>query len=197
MIAIIDYGAGNLASVVKALQHLGANCVVTSRAEDVTRADRLIIPGVGNFKATVPLTSGELGHALRDSIGHGKLVLGICLGLQWMFEGSEEAPELRGLALFAGTCSRFPDNVKSPHVGWNRIDVEPRSRGLLKGVSPGSYVYFTHSYHAPLCDATVATCTYAGPFTAAVERGTVFGLQFHPEKSGDVGLRILENFCGL
>ena len=196
MISIIDYGAGNLSSVVKAIQHLGVECLVTSRAEDVSRSDRLIIPGVGNFKATSPLMNGNLGSTLRDAIAQGKPVLGICLGLQWMFRGSEEAPELRGLAIFGGTCSRFPANVKSPHVGWNRIDVETRSR-LLNGVAPRSYVYFTHSYRAPVCDDTVATCAYAGPFTAAAERGNVFGVQFHPEKSGDVGLRILENFCGL
>ena len=103
---------------------------------------------------------------------------------------------MHGLAAFSGTCTRFSERVKSPHVGWNRIDVDPGSR-LLCGVSPGAYVYFTHSYRAPLCDATVAACTYDTPFTAAVERDNLFGLQFHPEKSGDVGLKILENFCAL
>lgn len=196
MIAIIDYGAGNLASVVKAIPHLGVACLVTSRAEDVAEADKLIIPGVGNFKAISPLANGELGAAVRDTIARGKPVLGICLGLQWMFEGSEEAPGLRGLATFSGTCSRFPDSVKSPHVGWNRIDVQPRSR-LLQGVASGAYVYFTHSYSAPLCDETVAICTYEQPFTAAAERGYLFGVQFHPEKSGPTGLKILENFCAL
>lgn len=196
MIAIVDYGAGNLASVRKALQHLDANCVVTSSANDARRADKLVVPGVGNFSATSPLMNGEPGLALRDSIADGKPVLGICLGLQWMFKGSEEAPEFPGLARFSGTCSRFPQIVKSPHVGWNRIEVEPHSR-LLTGVPSGSYVYFTHSYRAPVCADTIATCEYAGPFTAAAERGNIFGVQFHPEKSGDIGLRILENFCAL
>jgi glutamine amidotransferase len=196
VIAIIDYGVGNLASVVKAIEYIGTDCIVTSRAEDVLRAGRLIIPGVGNFKATSPLADGDLGRAVRDAIARGKPMLGICLGLQWMFEGSDEAPGLKGLATFCGKCSRFPDNVKSPHVGWNRIDIEPRSR-LLKGIASDAYVYFTHSYRAPLCDDTVATCIYERPFTAAAERGDVFGVQFHPEKSGDVGLRILENFCAL
>ena len=196
MIAIVDYGAGNLASVVKAIEHLGQKCAVTADAEAVARADRLIIPGVGNFKATLPLDGGQLGVAVRNAIAGGKPVLGICLGLQWMFEGSDEAPELRGLSAFHGTCTRFSDRVKSPHVGWNRIEVAPRSR-LLSGIPSGSYVYFTHSYRAPLCAETVATCTYEEPFTAAAERGNLFGLQFHPEKSGDIGIKILENFCAL
>ena len=196
MIAIVDYGAGNLASVVKAIQHLGLECGVTAVAEAVARADRLILPGVGNFKATRPLANGGLGAAVRNAIRDDKPILGICLGLQWMFEGSDEAPELRGLSAFRGLCTRFSDRVKSPHVGWNRIEVAARSR-LLSGIPSGSYVYFTHSYRAPLCAETVATCTYQEPFTAAVERANLFGLQFHPEKSGAIGIRILENFCAL
>lgn len=196
MIAIVDYGAGNLASVVKAIEHLGQQCVVTADADAVARAGRVIIPGVGNFKATLPLHDGRLGVAVRNAIADGKPTLGICLGLQWMFDGSDEAPELRGLGAFAGMCRRFSDRVKSPHVGWNRIAVAPRSQ-LLAKIPFGSYVYFTHSYRAPLCTETVATCTYEEPFTAAVERGSLFGLQFHPEKSGDVGIKILENFCAL
>jgi glutamine amidotransferase len=194
VIAIVDYGAGNLASVVRAIQHIGADCVVTSDAGKVLGADKLIIPGVGNFKATSSLKDSDLGRAVRDAITRGKPMLGICLGLQWMFESSKEAPGLAGLGEFRGTCSRFPDTVKSPHVGWNRIDVEPHSR-LLRRIAPGSYVYFTHSYRAPLCDFTVATCLYGQPFTAAAERDHIFGTQFHPEKSGEVGLQILENFC--
>ena len=113
-----------------------------------------------------------------------------------MFEGSDEATELRGLGVFPGNCTRFSDRVKSPHVGWNRIAIEPRSR-LLRNIPSGSYVYFTHSYWAPLCADTVATCVYEAPFTAAAERGNLFGVQFHPEKSGDVGISILENFCAI
>lgn len=196
MIAIIDYGAGNLASVVKAMQHLNAECVVATEADDIVSATRIIIPGVGNFKATTPLTAGALGAAVRDAVEQNKPLLGICLGLQWMFEGSLEASELKGLAAFTGTCTRFPDQVKSPHVGWNRIQIQPHSR-LLKGIESGTYVYFTHSYRAPLCSDTVATCIYETPFTAAAERGNIFGVQFHPEKSGDAGLQMLENFCAL
>ena len=196
MIAIVDYGAGNLASAVKAIQHLGHECVVTGDAHAVLGADRLIIPGVGNFAATRLLRDGVLAVAVRTAITSRKPVLGICLGLQWMFEGSEEASGLRGLGIFPGQCTRFPDQVKSPHVGWNRIAIESRSR-LLRDVPSGSYVYFTHSYRAPLCPDTIATCTYEAPFTAAVERDNLFGVQFHPEKSGDIGMKILENFCAL
>jgi len=197
MIAIVDYGAGNLTSVVKALQHLGQECAVTNEPDVVGHADKWIIPGVGNFKATAPLANGELGEVLRGAAGpDGRPLLGICLGLQWMFEGSSEAPELRGLAAFAGECIRFSDQVKSPHVGWDSIVIDARSR-LLSGIASGTYVYFTHSYRAPVCSDTVATCTYEEPFTAAAERGNLFGVQFHPEKSGDVGLQILENFCAL
>ena len=197
MIAIVDYGAGNLTSVVKALQHLGKECAVTNDPDIVGRADKWIIPGVGNFKATAPLVNGRLGEVLRTVVdSENRPLLGICLGLQWMFEGSSEAPELRGLAAFSGECTRFSDQVKSPHVGWNSIAVEQRSR-LLAGIPSGAYVYFTHSYRAPVCSDTVATCTYEEPFTAAAERGNLFGVQFHPEKSGDAGLQILENFCAL
>jgi glutamine amidotransferase len=196
VITIIDYGAGNLASVVKAIRHLGRECVVTSDANAVLTAEKLIIPGVGNFAATLPLSDGALAVATQGAIETQKPVLGICLGLQWMFEGSEEADDLRGSGIFPGRCVRFSDRVKSPHVGWNQITVEPGSH-LLRNIPSGSYVYFTHSYWAPLCGDTIATCTYEAPFTAAAERGNLFGVQFHPEKSGPVGMKILENFCAL
>ncbi|MGB8771544.1 MAG: imidazole glycerol phosphate synthase subunit HisH [Candidatus Korobacteraceae bacterium] len=196
MIAIVDYGAGNLASVVKAVRYLGRECVVTCDAEAVLGAEKLIIPGVGNFHATLPLSDGSVGAALRELIATQKPVLGICLGLQWMFEGSEEASELPGLGVFPGKCVRFSDRVKSPHVGWDRIAIATRSL-LLRGIPADSYVYFSHSYWAPSCPDTVATCAYEVPFTAAVERDNLFGVQFHPEKSGDIGMKILENFCAL
>ncbi len=196
MIAIVDYGAGNMTSVVKALQHLGRECVVTRDSDIMGRAEKWIIPGVGNFKATAPLANGELGKALREGVAQSRPLLGICLGLQWLFEGSTEAPELSGLGTFAGRCERFSDRVKSPHVGWDSLAMTRPSR-LLAGVASGAYVYFTHSYRAPVCADTVATCTYDGPFTAVAERDNLFGAQFHPEKSGDVGLQILENFCAL
>lgn len=195
MIAVIDYGAGNLASVVKAIRHLGQQCVVTTNLAEVLRADKLIIPGVGNFKATQTLANGMLGAAIHRAI-QSKPLLGICLGLQWMFAGSSEAPDQPGLGAFKGICTRFSDRVKSPHVGWDKIEIVSRSR-LLEGIASGTYVYFAHSYRPPLCADTAATCTYEESFTAVAERGHLFGLQFHPEKSGDIGLHILENFCEL
>jgi len=196
VIAIVDYGAGNLTSVVKALQHLAQQCAVTSDPDIVGRAEKWIIPGVGNFKATGPLANSKLGAVVREGVANGRPLLGICLGLQWMFAGSTEAPGLSGLGAFVGQCTRFTDRVKSPHVGWDSLAMTGSSR-LLAGIPSGSYMYFTHSYRAPLCADTVATCTYEQPFTAAAERGNLFGVQFHPEKSGDVGLQILENFCAL
>jgi len=196
VIAIVDYGAGNLASVVKALEHLGHENVVSSDPDIVRQAGKWVIPGVGNFKATAPLANGGLGAVLREGVANGVPVLGICLGLQWLFEGSTEAPELRGMGLFPGKCARFGDGVKSPHVGWDSLAMTGPSR-LLAGIDTGAYVYFTHSYRAPVCTDTVATCTYEQPFTAVAERRNLFGVQFHPEKSGEVGLRILDNFCAL
>jgi len=196
VIAIVDYGAGNLTSVVKALQHLTHECIVTNDPDTVGRAEKWIIPGVGNFKATTPLADGKLGAVLHEGVARGRPLLGICLGLQWMFEGSTEAPELSGLGAFIGQCTRFTDRVKSPHVGWDSLALTDSSR-LLAGIPSGAYVYFTHSYRAPVCADTVATCTYGEPFTAVAERDSLFGVQFHPEKSGDVGLQILENFCAL
>ena len=197
MIAIVDYGAGNLASVVKAIQHLGRECVVSHDPDVVGHAEKWVIPGVGNFKATAPLANGKLGTVLRDGVTSGQTpLLGICLGLQWMFEGSSEAPELSGLSVFRGRCTRFSEAVKAPHVGWDSLAVIGESR-LLTGIPSGVYVYFTHSYRAPVCTNTVATCAYEEPFTAVVERRNLFGVQFHPEISGNVGMQILENFCAL
>jgi glutamine amidotransferase len=171
--------------------------MVTCDADIVGQARKWIIPGVGNFKATAPLANGKLGAVLRDGVNTGdRLLLGICLGLQWMFGGSTEADGLRGLGVFPGQCTRFSSAVKSPHVGWDSIAISGQSR-LLSGIPSGSYVYFTHSYRAPICIDTVATCSYEDPFTAVAERGNLFGVQFHPEKSGEAGMQILENFCAL
>jgi glutamine amidotransferase len=200
MIAVIDYKAGNLTSVVKALRFLGADdVVVTQSPEEVLRAKKIVLPGVGHFRSTQLLEELGLTQATREAVAGGTPFLGVCVGLQWLYEGSTEASETKGLGHFAGQCERFPAvfegaDLKSPHVGWNSLeDVRPGSR-LLKGVEPGSFVYFTHSWRAPVSENTAAATIYGGAFTAAVERGNVMGVQFHPEKSAETGLRVLKNF---
>jgi glutamine amidotransferase len=195
MIAIVDYGAGNISSVKKALEHLRAGAQLTSDPSVIADAEKIIIPGVGHFSRCQSLND-NLRTSVLDAIGRGKPFLGICVGMQWLFEGSTEAPETPGAALFAGECSRFPASVKSPHVGWNQIEIRDGSR-LLRGVSNGAFVYYTHSFRAPVIEQTVACTTYGGAFSAAIERENVFGVQFHPEKSAETGLKILENFCAL
>ncbi len=195
MIAIVDYQAGNLASVRKAFDHLGYDSAVTDDPQVIAEADKVILPGVGNFEATTAL-AGPLQQAVAGAIDREIPLLGICLGMQWMFESSQEAPQLRGLGLFAGQCDKFPAAVKSPHVGWNQLQLRGDSR-LLRGLPEDSFVYFTHSYRAPLVEATIAGCAYGGLFSAAVEQGQLFGVQFHPEKSGTAGLQLLRNFCEL
>ena len=191
MIAIIDYRAGNIASVKKALDRVGSVSVITSDAQVIAAADRLVLPGVGHFAATKALDPLRL--TIAGTLRRGKPFLGICVGMQWMFGGSTEALGVSGFGLFEGEVAKFPAMVKSPHVGWNQISVKNGSR-LLTGISTDSFVYFTHSYRAPVCEGTVAECEYGGPFAAAIERDNVFGVQFHPEKSGDIGLQILRNF---
>lgn len=202
MIAVIDYKAGNLTSVVKALKYLGAEPVVTQSPEVVLGADKVVLPGVGHFQATHLL--GELGltEALRQSVAKGAWFLGICVGLQWLFEGSTEASGIAGLGHFVGMCERFPARVdgvelKSPHVGWNSLEGVRADSRLLRGVEDGGFVYYTHSWRAPVVEATAAVTKYGGPFTAVVERGNVMGVQFHPEKSSAVGLQVLSNFVEL
>jgi len=196
MIAIVDYGAGNLVSVKKALDWLGQDCAITSDPAEVRRALKIILPGVGHFASTAALTRTGLQDAIAESITRKVPFLGICVGMQWMFAGSEESPETRGLGLFPGTCARFPQNVKSPHVGWNQLEFASTSR-MFRDLPPSPFVYFTHSYHAPVNGTTVASCEYGGRFSAAVERDLLFGVQFHPEKSGETGLRLLANFCAI
>jgi glutamine amidotransferase len=195
MIAIVDYQAGNLASVRKAFAHLGYEAAITSDPKIVARASKIVLPGVGNFEATRAL-GGPLQEAIVQIMAQETPLLGICLGMQWMFQSSQEAPGLPGLGLFEGKCEKFPAEVKSPHVGWNQLRLHGSSR-LLCGLPGDAFVYFTHSYRAPLVASTVAGCEYGGAFSAAVERGNTFGVQFHPEKSGTAGLQILRNFCEL
>ena len=203
MIAVIDYKAGNLTSVVKALRYLDARDVVVTQApEEVRGADKIVLPGVGHFQSTQLLKDLGLTEAVREAVAKGTPFLGICVGSQWLYEGSTEAPETDGLCAFASQCERFPAmyegaELKSPHVGWNSLEeIRPDSR-LLKGVAEGSFVYFTHSWRAPVSADTAAVTNYGGAFASAVECGNVMGVQFHPEKSAEVGLRVLRNFVEL
>ncbi len=193
MIAIVDYGAGNLNSVKKAFNYLGVDVVVTDKPDVVAAAEKIVLPGVGHFSSLQALNRAGLREALLHGASAGKPFLGICLGMQWLFEGSEECTEIAGAGIFAGKCRMFPSSVKSPHVGWNSLQIGNGSR-LLRGVAQDSFVYFTHSFHAPVVTETTAVSDYGLQFAGAVERGNTFGVQFHPEKSGDVGLSILKNF---
>jgi len=193
VIAVVDYKAGNLASVMKALHFAGADPALTDDPAAVLRADKIILPGVGHFAATQFLETSGLKAAIQERIAAGVPFLGICVGLQWLFAGSTEAPSFSGVAAFPETCDRFSPGRKIPHVGWNSLAIRPESR-LFAGISNNSYVYFTHSYRAPVTNATVAVTVYGEHFSAALERDNVMGVQFHPEKSGEVGLRILRNF---
>ncbi|HZQ96051.1 MAG TPA: imidazole glycerol phosphate synthase subunit HisH [Candidatus Sulfotelmatobacter sp.] len=195
MIAIVDYGAGNLSSVKKALDWLGRENTITSDPEQVEKASRIVLPGVGHFASTASLVRSGLRQAIGSAIARGTPFLGICVGMQWMFEGSQEAPGTAGLGLMEGNCERFPASVKSPHVGWNSLQIDSSSR-LLRGI-PSAYMYFTHSFRCPVVSGTTACCEYGGQFSAAVEREHLFGVQFHPEKSGEPGLKLLANFCVL
>jgi len=198
MIALIDYGAGNLTSVRKAFAAIGAPVVTPAGPADLDKASALVVPGVGHFGATRSLEP-EWREAIARRLDAGALLFGICLGLQWLFEGSTEAPGVGGLRRIGGVCDRLDDHggtLKVPHVGWNALTVTRPSR-LLDGVADGAYVYFTHSFAAPVTAETVATSSHGRAFAAAVESGRVMGVQFHPEKSGDTGLRILRNFVAL
>jgi glutamine amidotransferase len=206
VIALIDYQAGNLTSVKKALATIGAEVFVPDAPEDLENAAGIIVPGVGHFAATRALDQPWI-DAILARVGEGRPLFGICLGMQWLFEGSEEAPELNGLGLLSGRCYRLDGTshaapgtphlaIKVPHVGWNSLEVQ-REGGLLDQVSDGSQVYFTHSYVAPVNGDTRAVTTHGGTFAAVVQRGHIGGVQFHPEKSGDVGLQILRNFVEL
>jgi glutamine amidotransferase len=194
-VTVVDYKAGNLASVVKAFRHLGAEVEVTDHDLSlIGDAERIVLPGVGHFAATQRLDAVGVSSAIRTAIGRGVPFLGICVGMQWLYAGSTEAPEQPGLGHFSESCERFPEcEWKVPHVGWNALEPRAGSR-LLAGVEAGTHVYFTHAYRAPVTADTCAVTTYIDDFSAAVERGNVMGVQFHPEKSSAAGLRILQNF---
>lgn len=196
MITLVDYHAGNLASVRKAFEYLGCEVRVTEDPEVVRDSRHIVVPGVGHFGATLQLEKSGLRQAVCDALDREALFLGICVGMQWMFQGSTEATGIPGLSLFPALIERFPNSVKSPHVGWNNIEITPGSR-LLKGVPDQSFVYYTHSYRAPIVPGTVAKTNYGADFSGIVERDNLFGVQFHPEKSGPAGLAILKNFAEL
>lgn len=197
MIAIFDYGAGNLRSVANTLDEIGAAYALVRDADGLRQASKIILPGVGHFGQMMRALD-QLGarNALLERIEAGIPFLGICLGLHALLEGSEEAPELRGLGRYQGMVKRFPAGARVPHMGWNELDRRAPCR-LLDGLGPSPYVYFAHSYYVPLSSVTAATCTYTQPYTAVLEAGNVFGVQFHPEKSGPLGLRIVKNFVDL
>jgi imidazole glycerol-phosphate synthase subunit HisH len=196
VIALIDYHAGNLTSVRKAFAALDAELFTPASPGEIGDAAAIVVPGVGHFGATRAIGPDWI-EAILARVGEGRPLLGICLGMQWLFEGSEEAPDLPGLGLLGGQCYRLrAQNVKIPHVGWNSLDIR-RDSSIVEDVQNGSQVYFTHSFVAPVTGDTVAVTEHGEPFAAVVQRGHVAGVQFHPEKSGDVGLQVLRNFLNL
>ena len=201
MIAIIDYDAGNLKSVEKALQHLGQDCKITRNAKEILEADKVILPGVGAFAdAMEKLQKYDLIDVIHQVVDKKTPFLGICLGLQLMFESSEEGPGVKGLGLLPGKIVRFPEKegYKIPHMGWNSIEIKKGAK-ILQGIGTNPYVYFVHSYYLQAADPddVAATTEYIAQVHASVEHDNIFACQFHPEKSGDVGLQILKNFCEL
>ena len=200
MIAIVDYGVGNLFSLKCSLQAIGAEVTVTGDAQQLKKADKLILPGVGAFEdAAKKLRDTGLDTVIKEEAARGKPILGICLGMQLLFERSFEFGEHEGLGLLRGQVvsmeGRLPEGLKIPHMGWNRLEMKG---GRLFREADGEYVYFVHSFFADGCEDSLAAVTeYGIPITAAVEKDSIFGCQFHPEKSGNVGLSILRRFCTL
>jgi glutamine amidotransferase len=195
-VLLIDYGAGNLASVMKAFCAVGADARIARSPQELAAAAAIVVPGVGHFAATATL--GDAWRtAIRAAIAARTPVLGICLGMQWLMSGSDEAPELAGLGVFSGRCTRLSGPLKVPHVGWNTLDTRSESCALLDGIDAGAAAYFTHTYAVPVSDDTMATTTYGETFAAVIAADRVFGAQFHPEKSGSAGLRLIANFARL
>ena len=193
--ALVDYGAGNLASVRKAFGAIGCDVVTAARPCALMDCAALVVPGVGHFAATAGIAR-DMREAIALRVADGAPLLGICLGMQWLFEGSTEAPEVPGIGIFTGHCTRMKTDppLKVPHVGWNALRPEGATT-LMDGIAEGSHVYFTHTYAVEASEACAATADHGYPFVAAVQRRNVCGVQFHPEKSGETGLRILRNFA--
>jgi imidazole glycerol phosphate synthase glutamine amidotransferase subunit len=194
-ITLLDYGAGNAPSVERALQRLGAATQRSSSPESIANAAAIILPGVGHYSALIrALDQQNLRAPLVDAIHRGVPFLGICLGLQALFQSSEEAPELRGLNLLPGRVCSLPKNVKLPHMGWNQLALKGRSR-MLDGIAPDSFFYFAHSFAATDLDfRPTAICAHGAEFAAVIEHKNIYAVQFHPEKSGDAGAQLLRNF---
>jgi imidazole glycerol phosphate synthase glutamine amidotransferase subunit len=197
VIAVFDYGAGNLRSVENTLHEIGAEYELVRDAAGLQRAPKIILPGVGHYGQMMrALDTLDVRAALVARIRAGVPFLGICLGLQSLFDASDEAPEAHGLGIFPGAVKRFAADARVPHMGWNELERRAPSR-LLAGLAEAPYMYFAHSYYVPLTEGTAASCTYTLPYTAILERDNVFGVQFHPEKSGPAGLAIVRNFVEL
>jgi imidazole glycerol-phosphate synthase subunit HisH len=199
-IAVLDYGIGNLRSAEKALQHLGAAARLVTDVASVEAADAVVLPGVGAFGACArALRESGLEAPARAALAAGVPFFGVCVGFQLLYQGSVESPEAEGLGVFAGTVGRLPEGVKHPQMQWNRLDpcVDRAEPTPLRGLGERPWVYFVHSYAPPVGQETVAVCDYGGPVAALAERGTLWGAQFHPEKSGAAGLQMLSNFVGL
>ena len=197
MIAVLDYGAGNVGSVLKAVAYLGHSARAVDAPELLESADKIIFPGQGHFGQMMQaLEERHLLEPLRAAVAGGKPFLGICLGLQALYEASDEAPGIAGLGFLRGRVTRFQGVFKVPQVGWNQLEIRGESK-LLRGVSSSSFAYFCHSYYGPVNESTAAITEYGQTFAAAVEKDKVAAVQFHPEKSGDVGLRVLKNFLEL
>ena len=197
MIALLDYSAGNVGSVLKAIEHLGHSAAVVDNPESLRAVEKVIFPGQGHFGTMMrALEERQLLAPLRESLAAGAPFLGICLGLQALYEASDEAPGVSGLALLPGRVTRFQGVFKVPHVGWSQLEIRSRG-GLFRGIEDGSFVYFCHSYYGPATEESSAVTQYGQTFAAGLEMGNIWAVQFHPEKSGDVGLNILGNFLSL
>ena len=194
MIAVLDYGAGNVGSVLKAIEYLGFSAQRIDHPKVLRSAEKIIFPGQGHFGAMMKaLAERNMLTPLREALGEGKAFLGICLGLQALYEASDEAPDVAGLGILPGRVTRFQGVFKVPHVGWSQLELR-RDGGLFQGVADGSFVYYCHSYYGPVTPESCAVTEYGQTFAAGVELDKIWAVQFHPEKSGDVGLAVLKNF---
>ena len=200
MVAIIDYGVGNLFSLVSSFKAIGVDAVITGNAEEIKKADKIILPGVGAFGDAIDkLRKTGLDKVIIDEVKNGKELLGICLGMQLLFQKSYEYGEHEGLGLIDGNIKPIeeviPKDLKIPHIGWDSLKLTKPESKIFKYLKDGDFVYFVHSFYGADCDSVIATANYGADLTAAVSKGNVYGCQFHPEKSGEVGLKILKAFC--